>query len=1014
MSILESQARANLQNLINEYDRLTPDERRTMSEASVVRQFVDRLLSEVLDWPIKDPVRYKYELVTQVGRPDITLFPETGGIVFVEAKRFGVISELAEARRVINGVIGPGQLALPGMSVDRTPQEQQAINYAFANNGTWAILTNFEKLRLFNARRDWLVLSFEKPSAYLSDFDLLSQLAYPNVLKGSLDSLSNQRLDAEIDTGYLQFINEWRERLAQNIVERRAENNWAFSKTGDVDLPTLRAVVQRFIDRLVIVRFAEDRLVVTPGTLRSLYEARRQSPYINLSRLLNDFFSGFDREHNSALFARSLADSVSFSDDLLLRLIDKMYEARYRSMPADIMGNTYEQYLGKTLVRRNGSVATADNLETRKKQGSYYTPQVIVRYIVDHSLGRWLYATEDGTPTGTPIPGETRKTSADLRDLRVLDSACGSGSFLIYAYEVLANFYIAERERLEAEANRRMDELIGQGTTDPITLRLETAQYTAERDRISDYPRLILETHLYGVDLDPQAAEIAVVNLMMRAMERRGTEKRLPLLLNQNIKVGNGLVGLRADQMTHSEFAGQRAAIRRLRAELVSTPHGERHDAIIRELEAATSALNAELDKLLADHFTDLTAVRPFHWGAEFPEVFYDVEGAPLPNPGFTIIVGNPPYGGELSSEEQNYFTRHFALGTTDTAALFMARDLQLLKSDGIQGMIVPKSFTYSSTWTKTRDTLIDGLASLVDCGKMWREVRLEQVVYTFSNGVSSATYKSWQRKQDTFVFLTEIDKRDCKAFGFYLNSVTAAEVSLANKIRASGKFVGDYLSNIRGAGLQSEVSSAPITNGRRVIGGRQVQPFALDGTKGYLAPNVDLPDNSKVLSRSILFQNVVAHILNPVDHIKLSGCVVTDDERDVVILDTVNQMINKSELSSEYLLALLLSKVINWYVYRFIFARAVRTMHFDNPVSDRIPIPDIKMENPQHHTHYEKLIELSRDLSTKYRTMQNGTQQAITLHAEIAAQELELNQIVYKLYDLSEQEVKIIEAGMP
>ena len=161
----EAEARRNLEALIQKYDQMSPEDRAQMTEASVVRQFIDLLLRDVLGWPIEDPARYKYELATQAGRPDITLIPESGGTIFVEAKRFGVIKELAEARQTIAGVITPGQMALPGMAVDRTEEEQQAINYAFANGGTWAILTNFEKLRLFNARRDWLVLSFERPGS---------------------------------------------------------------------------------------------------------------------------------------------------------------------------------------------------------------------------------------------------------------------------------------------------------------------------------------------------------------------------------------------------------------------------------------------------------------------------------------------------------------------------------------------------------------------------------------------------------------------------------------------------------------------------------------------------------------------------------------------------------------------------------------------------------------------------------------------------------------------------------
>lgn len=313
MPLNEDIARDNLRRLLDDYHKLTEADRKAMSEASVVRQFIDRLLEEVLGWPIKDPARYKYELHTQAGRPDLTLFPENGGTIFIEAKRFGIIKELEQARYTIAGTIQPGQLALPGMAVDRTDEEQQAINYAFANGGTWAILTNFEKLRLFNARRDWLVLSFESPSAYLQDFDLLWQLAYHNVLNGSLDAMSNQRHTEEVDTDYLSFINEWRERLAQDVLTRREANPWVNRADGTVNLPLLRAVVQRFLDRLVVVRFAEDHLVIPPGTLRGFYDLGRNNIYFSMDQTLDTFFRRFDENHNSALFAHDVVDDASFS-----------------------------------------------------------------------------------------------------------------------------------------------------------------------------------------------------------------------------------------------------------------------------------------------------------------------------------------------------------------------------------------------------------------------------------------------------------------------------------------------------------------------------------------------------------------------------------------------------------------------------------------------------------------------------------------------------------------------------
>lgn len=644
----KAEARKQIEALINQYKLLSDSDRKTTSESSVVHQFLDPLFG-ALGWPVKDTTRYKYELHTQAGRPDMTLFPESGGTIFIEAKRFGVIQELAQARFTLAGTITPGQLALPGMATDRTPQEQQAINYAFQNGGTWAVLTNFEKLRLFNARRDWLVLSFENPSAFLDDFDLLWLLSYENVLNGRLDELSNQRHREDVDANYLAFINEWRQQLAQNVLDRRELNPWAFDDEGKVKLPELRAVIQRVLDRLVVVRFAEDHLVIPSSTLYSFYEMRQRNPYtFSLSEFFQRLYRQFDHYHNSALFAAHPADAASFDDDVLGALITKLYEARYRSMTPDIMGNTYEQYLGKTLVLSQGNIETSDNLETRKKQGSYYTPQVIVRYLVDNSLGRYLYGTENGRADGKPLPDEFRKMALDIKEFRVIDPACGSGSFLIYAYQVLADFYRSEQKRIEDERQARLQVLMAEGKSSPFELQVELAPYQAELDRIHDYPRIILENHLYGVDLDPQAAEIATVNLVMRAMaDQQSTQKRLPLILNQNIKVGNSLIGVGPVDARHEPLAQQLAELRHLRVKLAHLPNDPEHVADLAAIAKMSAELNAHLDADFAPYFdgVGLEVIRPFHWGTAFPEVFFDEQGLYKNDAaGFDVVVGNPPW----------------------------------------------------------------------------------------------------------------------------------------------------------------------------------------------------------------------------------------------------------------------------------------------------------------------------------------------------------------------------------
>lgn len=735
----QQQAKEKIQELITEYRTLV--EPGLQSEANVRANFVDPLFG-ILGWPIRNPVFYnREEYVRGTGFADIALKTDRNAdtsLIFIEAKRFGAIESLDRVQDKRNRSVAQLRLQLPGMSVDRTREDQQAINYAYQKGMRWAILTNFEHFRLFNARRDTLVLSFDSPEELLERFEELWQLAFAEVQLGSLEALRGHRERVDIDEEYLRLINEWRLRLGQDIVSHH-ENRVLLgdSETGAINVYKLRDVVQRILDRLVVIRYAEDRLVIKTDQLRTILEIRERTDYgVPLLDQIRHFFQQFNVRHNGELFSDHLCDRLTISEDVLYAIILNLYDARFRAMSADIMGNTYEQYLGQTLAVTQGVVQAVDNLETRKAQGSYYTPEYIVRYIVDQTLGRYLYATENGRSDGAPIPGQSRRSLDDIDGsngqpvLTILDLACGSGSFLMNAFHVLEEFYAVEIDRITAERDARFQQLADEGLS-PIDIQIELVGYKQKLEELRNYKNQILERHLYGLDLDPQAAELAAVNLMLRAMTR---DMRLPLILNQNIKIGNALLSgtaLRGEQaqVAYAPYASQLAELRRLRLAQQGKFQDIRHPIELQgEFERLAHSINDGLNKALSNHFSDDTVVkRPFNWIVEFPEVFLNDNGSLKENGGFTFVIGNPPYLSVDDTFGQNspdaaYLKNAFAdiwAGKSDVYYYFIRRALSLLAPDGQLGFITARYYLEAYYASKLRQIMLSeaSLQQVVDFG---------------------------------------------------------------------------------------------------------------------------------------------------------------------------------------------------------------------------------------------------------------------------------------------------------
>jgi type I restriction-modification system DNA methylase subunit len=836
----------------------------------------------------------------------------------------------------------------------RNPQDCfQAIRYGWNSNTPFAILTDFEETLLLDCRAkpdiasatsrvlqswhytDWNDEEKFKRFYYLFAREAVSQ----NSLETYLTSLSEvksasgrqQRLfrseTQAVDVDFLKKLEEWRSHLASDF--RAADKT--------LGATALTETTQRALDRLVFLRFLEDKGIELTERVSHWHGDDAWRHFAAASREL-------DKAYNGVLWKRhAVLDNPDFKpwgktksawSDIVFEIASNQSPYLFNLIPIPILGSIYERFLGNEIeIGALGKVDVSLKPEARKAGGVYYTPDFIVSYIVENTIGPLL----------------ENKTPDEMAQLRLADIACGSGSFLLGIYDLLLRRHAAYyATHPKAAKNAGCENRDG-------------AWVLSLKQR-----RQILENNIFGCDIDAQAVEVAKLSLYLKLLEDEtaASAKQFQMEfdaqilpdLERNIVCGNALIGF--DVLDGSTLS----------------PEAERK-------------------------------LNPMDWKTTFPQIFR--QG------GFDAIVGNPPYGAELTAVARKYSAEKWQLATTDTAALMMVQARSLLKDGGRNGFIIPKPFIYASNWQRTRDEMLPDITLMADVGKVWKNVKLEQVIYLFQKGASTPNYQATIRHGEDFIDLGSVNKVLCEGFGFIVNGLSPTEISIGTKIKNAGASLGEFISNSRGAMLQSQVQDGG--KGRRVIGGAQVQREGLIGSKGMIPKKSTLPAHAFVKTGNILAQNIVAHIQNPTDHIKITACVVSPEDSDVVILDTVNQLDNHSTLSSEYLCALLSSKLINWFVYRFIFAKAIRTMHFDAPVSNRIPIVDT--------ANSPTLTKLHDQISKQFQTRQlaraeladakTDTERSYS-ERKVLTLDRQIDELVYELYALSPDEIEIVEQASP
>ena len=479
--------------------RLTPNDRRDQSEEDVKKDFLMPLFA-ALGWDTENR-KVKDEVVAErhVGnrkRVDYGFRLKSVTQFYLEAKN---LKEDLEDEDTLD----------------------QAVNYSYLKGIPWAVVSNFQRTIVLEADseattsrdRIFLNLTQEKYLDQLADLALLSRGSFEG---GEIEEIAERHgrkpRRKPVGEQLLLDLDRFRESLTKDILRLNRE------KVGS-DEVRLDEAVQRILDRLLFMRAAEDR-GMEEHTLHALVRSEDRS---TLTSRLHKLFADYNRDYDSELFETALADQVRVDSDILDKVVRGLYSTAGRTVTydfsvigADILGEVYEQYLGLLLRKTQKRAELVDGGIHRKALGIYYTPTYIVQHIVEATLGEALRKADE----------------AAVRGIRVVDPACGSGSFLLKAYDFIESWW---------RGNRGMD--------------LAQTVLTTDAGEVAFSRRSeIVQQNLFGVDLDPKAAEIARLNLLLRITEQR---RRLPTL-KQNVRVGDSLASVDWDsEFSHAVQGGK-------------------------------------------------------------------------------------------------------------------------------------------------------------------------------------------------------------------------------------------------------------------------------------------------------------------------------------------------------------------------------------------------------------------------------------------------------------------------
>ncbi len=864
----------------------------------------------------------------------------------------------------------------PAIPIRENPEPAlQVRNYGWNAKLSISIVTDFEEFAIYdctrkpkntenaNAKR----LKYIYYTDFLKEFDFIyDTFSYEAVLNGSIENYAKSKIDFKaaepVDKEFLKSIESWREKLATNIA----------LKNKELEEEEINFSVQQIIDRIVFLKVCEDRKIENENTLFNLIKTN------NFYHNLYDYFQTADQKYNSGLFdfkKDNITQNLDIDNKIIKNIItqlygktkenDKEYGYNFAIIPVEILGLAYEQFLGKVIRLTDAHHAKIEEKpEVRKAGGVYYTPEYIVEYIVKNTVGELI----DG------------KTPNEISKIKILDPSCGSGSFLLGAYQYLLDYHLKYYHQNVAKVST-----FGKVKTDnPIT---------PDGNLTSKEKKRILLNNIYGVDIDTQAVEVSKLSLLLKALEGETqasiqtslqffNERVLPTIDN-NIQCGNSLIA--------PDFYD---------SDLFLTPKQERK-------------------------------INVFDWKIAFPEVFK--QG------GFDCVIGNPPYvtiGGKedtmfLPNEVvyllNNYLTKDYK---PNLWAYFYEKGYHLLNENGLISYIVPRTFIDNVYYNSLRSFFALNSKIIEIC-----KINYEVFDQATTGGSSICIFKKNRIHEKnvnllTFFSVDDFYKKTYRLIKVLQQNILIGENKSFNfqtkktnlifeKINQSGVPLGELCSVNNGVNTGNAanilLSKQPKSEKYlKILEGKDINRYSIKWNNNWINYDKNLKKTIKLsdlktkqnkidfaLRDYSIFSSPKIIIRQTAD--KIIGCY---DENSFITRHSTHCILPlKENVDLKFVLGILNSKLMNFYYQTLIpekgkaFAE-VKAIHVK-----KLPIKlisNIKIEiNLQ--SEIIKFVEIQLKLNQRLQNAKLQTEKD-QIQRRIEHTDNEINKLVYQLYGITEQ----------